>query len=174
MRKHPIMITIGIYILLQIALLQLIWFLRINKLISWGGISAVGQCSGALITILIPIGAIYIENRLNESQDKIKDSNITLYDEINQLKESIKDIDKNTINGMSNGDIDEVLLKDDIYNYICISIYAKTIDIEKEFNIDFEQAKKILLELSRRDGLIKPASLLDNPESEDCEWTKKR
>ena len=43
-----------------------------------------------------------------------------------------------------------------------------------KFDLEFNIAKDILLELSRVNGVIRPAYIGDNPEDINCNWSKKR
>lgn len=146
---------------------------------SWDAISSVGEWASILVAVLIPIAVIYIEkqvekntNEVEEKKNEIKISNTTLYDEINSLKQEINNLKFSAKTDKVS--TKEINIKEEIYKFICISMITTTKDIMKKFDIDLEQTKSVLLELSRVDNLIKPAFIVDNPDNEDCHWQKRK
>lgn len=182
-RKHFIISGVVIMILIYIMIVIGIYLFRKNNLASWDAINALGEWAGILVAILIPIAAVYLEKQLEKNKDEmeqkkdeIKDSNVSIFDEIQIMKKDIENIKykQNDIQPISNSEIDQIMLKDDIYKYICISMGATTKEIMNKFDIEFEKAKNILLELSRVEEKISVAYLGDNPNDENCHWIKKR
>ena len=60
----------------------------------------------------------------------------------------------------------------DIYEFICINDVASTKELAEEFNYDIYNLKKELIKLFKVKRLIKPNSLTDNPNDDDCNWTR--
>ena len=181
-KKHIILLTAILMLLIYIGIIIIIYVIRQKNWASWEAINALGEWANILIAILIPIAAIYLEKRLEkndkeveEKKEEIKNSNISMFDEIHNLKNEIKELkeNKNVVTPISNDEIDDIILKDDIYDFICISMKATTKEIMDKFKIDFSKAKSILLELSRIDGKIKIAYVDENEEDENCKWKKK-
>lgn len=180
-KTHIIIGTILILGIIYLFIILGIICIRKNNLASWNAINALGQWAGILIAILIPIAAVYLEKQLernkNEIEQKkleIKYSNISMFDEIQQLKKELEELKVNQIHmePISNSDIDKEICKDDIYKYICISMTATTKEIMDKFDLNFEKAKEILMELWQVDEKIRPAYIIDNPEKENCNWSK--
>ena len=167
--KNVIVFTIIILIITYIFIIISIKLIRYYNLASWDAISALGEWAGILIAILIPIAAVYLEKQLEKNKTEIKYSNVSLYDEITSLRKQLNEIKNN--NKQENY---QVNLKQEIYKFICISMVTTTEEIMNKFNIEFNVAKDILLELSRVDGVIRPAYIGDNPEDINCNWSKKR
>lgn len=178
--KDHIILTMFLTLVISLILIVLIIFLlRRYNMASWDAISSVGEWASILVAVLIPIAVIYIEkqvekntNEVEEKKNEIKISNTTLYDEINILKQEINSLKFSTKTDRI--PIKEVNLKEEIYKFICISMITTTKDIMNKFDIDLDQTKSILLELSRVDNLIKPAFIVDDPDNENCHWQKKK
>lgn len=173
-KKHIILFSVIIMFLFYIIIVFIIYEIRKNNLASWEAISALGEWASILIAILIPIAAIYLEKQIeknnkdvNNKKEEIKDSNLALYDELSNLKKQINLLTQKK----ENLDKDENL-KNEIYKYICISMITTTKNIMEKFKLTFEKAHNILLELSRVDGIIKPAYINDDPDNENCNWKK--
>ena len=164
--RHIIISMVVLICIVYIIIVVAIFLIRKFNLASWDAISALGEWAGIIVAILIPIAAIYLEKQLEKNKSEIKDSNISLYDEIAELKCQINEIKNNSIQD------DNVKLE--IYKFICISMVTTTKEVMEKFNLDFNKAKEILLELSRVDGVIRPAYISDNPDDIDCNWSKKR
>ena len=167
--KHIILSTSIVLLITYIIFIGIILVIRYFDLASWDAISALGEWAGIFIAILIPIAAVYLEKQLEKNKTDIKDSNISLYDEVTSLK--------NQLNEMNNNNKQEDYqnnLKQEIYKFICISIVTTTKEIMNRFDIEFKVAKDILLELSRVDDVIRPAYIADDPEDINCNWSKKR
>lgn len=167
--EHVILCTAVILLITYIIIIGIIYIIRYFNLASWDSISALGEWAGILIAILIPIAAVYLEKQLEKNKNEIKYSNVSLYDEITSLREQLNEIKNNT-----KQENYQVNLKQEIYKFICISMVTTTEEIMNKFNIEFNVAKDILLELSRVDGVIRPAYIGDNPEDINCNWSKKR
>ena len=181
-KKHIIVLTAILMLLIYIGIIIIIYVIRQKNWASWEDINALEEWANILIAILIPIAAIYLEKRLEKmikklrkKKEEIKNSNISMFDEIHNLKNGIKELkeNKNVVTPISNDEIDDIILKDDIYDFICISMKATTKEIMDKFKIDFSKAKSILLKLSRIDGKIKIAYVDENEEDENCTWKKK-
>lgn len=182
-RKHYIISGVVIMLLIYIMIVIVIYAFRKNNWASWDAINALGQWAGILVAVLIPITAVYLEkqleknkNEIEQKKGEIKNSNVSIFDEIQKIKKDIDNIknNQNNIQPISNSEIDKIMLKDDIYKYICISMGATTKEIMNKFDIEFKNAKDILLELSRVEEKISVAYLSDNPNDENCHWIKKR
>ena len=165
--KHVILSTAIILIITYILIIVSIKLIRYYDLASWDAISALGEWAGILIAILIPIAAVYLEKQLEKNKTEIKYSNISLYDEITSLKKQLNEFKKN-----DKKENYQVNLKQEIYKFICISMVATTEEIMNKFDIEFNVARDILLELSRVDGVIRPAYIGDDPENIKCNWSK--
>ena len=77
--------------------------------------------------------------------------------------------DKNIKNTLSKTN---TINTDDIYEFICINDVASTKEIAKEFNYDIFSLKKELIKLYKVKRLIKPETLSDIPQEDDCNWTR--
>lgn len=182
-KNHVIISRAFIVLLIYIMIVIVIYVFRKNNWASWDAINALGEWAGILVAILIPIAAVYLEKQLEKNKDEIeqkkgeiKDSNVSIFDEIQKMKKDIDNIknNQNNIQPISNSEIDKIMLKDDIYKYICISMGTTTKEIMNKFNIEFENAKDILLELYRVEEKISVVYLSDDPNNENCHWIKKR
>ena len=169
--KHIILSTSIILLITYIIFIIIIFVIRYFDLAGWDAISALGEWAGIFIAILIPIAAVYLEKQLEKNKTDIKDSNISLYDEVTSLKKQLNEMKNNNNNRQEDYQNN---LKQEIYKFICISIVTTTKEIMNRFDIEFKVAKDILLELSRVDDVIKPAYIADDPGDINCNWSKKR
>lgn len=93
------------------------------------------------------------------------------------MKEIIKEL-LSLVDYNDNNEINSELIKtnsidvNDIYEYICINDSASTKELAKEFNYDIHDLKIELIKLFKVKGLIKPNSLVDIPDDENCNWTR--
>lgn len=62
----------------------------------------------------------------------------------------------------------------DIYKFICINDIVTTKKIAENFNISVNDAKQMLIELWKVNGVIRPAHIACNPHDEICQWSKIR
>ena len=188
-KKHIILLTTILMLLIYIGIIITIYVFRKKNWISWEAINALVELANIFIAILIPIAAVYVEKSLEknnkeveEKKQEIKYSNVSLYNEVVRLQKEIENLKNNQVDmeeitkediDKIFADIDEDSLKEEIYNFICISMRVTTKEIMDKFKIDFSKAKSILLELSRIDGKIKIAYVDENEEDENCTWKKK-
>lgn len=63
---------------------------------------------------------------------------------------------------------------DEIYKYICMNYATTTKEIANNFNISIEETKDMLMELYKVNEIIRPASIDQIPEDDDCQWSKVR
>ncbi|HAE61485.1 MAG TPA: hypothetical protein DCG38_04025 [Eubacteriaceae bacterium] len=54
---------------------------------SWEAVSAIGQWAGVLVGFLIPIAAVYLQSKLDESKKDIGESNTALLDEFEKFED---------------------------------------------------------------------------------------
>ena len=115
------------------------------------------------------------DKEIEAKKDEIRNSNISMFDEIQNLKNEIESLKENQIvmKPISNEEIDDIFLKDDIYDFICISMRATTKEIMDKFKINFDKAKSILVELYRIDEKIEKVYRDESEEDENCTWKKK-
>lgn len=62
---------------------------------------------------------------------------------------------------------------DDIYKFVCINDIVTTKNVADKFNLPIQDAKEMLIELFKVNGLIKVAHLNCNPDDENCQWVKR-
>ena len=63
---------------------------------------------------------------------------------------------------------------DEIYKYICMNYATTTKEIATNFNISIEETKDMLMELYKVNEIIRPASIDQILEDDDCQWSKVR
>ena len=63
---------------------------------------------------------------------------------------------------------------DDIYKCVCLNYGITTKEIANKFNISIEETKNMLMELFEVNEIIRPVSIDQNPEEENCQWSKMR
>lgn len=93
------------------------------------------------------------------------------------MKEVIKELlslvdynDNNEIKTKNN--INNPIDANDIYEFICINDVASTKELSEKFNYDIFNLKKELIKLFKVKRLIKPNSLSDIPDDDNCNWTR--
>lgn len=95
--------------------------------------------------------------------------------------QSMKEIIKELLSLVDYNDNDEIKSKitkinsidaNDIYEFICINDVASTKELAEEFNYDIFNLKMELIKLFKVKRLIKPNSLSDIPDDDDCNWTR--
>lgn len=63
---------------------------------------------------------------------------------------------------------------DEIYKYICMNYATTTKEIANNFNISIEETKDMLMELYKVNEIIRPTSIVQISEDDDCQWSKVR
>jgi hypothetical protein len=58
---------------------------------SWEAISAIGQWTGVLVGFLIPIAAVYLQNKLDQNKEDIGESNAALLEEVEKFRDDYED-----------------------------------------------------------------------------------
>lgn len=89
---------------------------------------------------------------------------------IKELEHLIEFDDKNKIVNITkkNNDIDS----NAVYEYICINDVVSTKELSEEFNYDIFNLKRELIKLFKVKRLIKPNSLSDILDDDNCNWTR--
>lgn len=154
---------------------------------SWDAIGAVGQWAGALVGILIPIVAVYLQSSLDKSKQDIGESNQQLLKEFEEFKNNYSEklkilsqlvdeygdviIDGGNFcdNNYSNEDLKEKALR-----FINISMITNTKDVAEHLGIDDIKAYNLLVEMLRHDGLISSAGFISEGNMQNIVWTKKK
>lgn len=181
--KHLVTFSIILIFLIYIGIIVCIYIIRKLNLASWDAISGLGDWAGILISILIPLVAVYLEKQLGEQKQEIKYSNVSLYNEVVRLQKEIENLKNNqdNIEAITKEDIDKIFaninedsLKEEIYKFICISMRVTTKEIMQKFSISFEKAKDILFELYSKEQKISVAYIDEDPNDENCTWRKKQ
>ena len=62
---------------------------------------------------------------------------------------------------------------DDFYKFVCINDIVTTKNVADKFNLPIQDAKEMLIELFKVNGLIKVAHLNCNLDDENCQWVKR-
>ena len=141
---------------------------------NWDAIGSMGEWAGALVGVLIPIAAIYVQYELEKSKKAIgyeleknkKDigeSNVDLMAEIELLRK-LMDVDK----------VRSESLKEKVLKFVNISMITKTSDVAKHLGISEEEAFIVLEELLRHDGTISAEGQVRKENMDNIVWTKKR
>lgn len=150
---------------------------------SWDAVGAIGQWIGALVGILIPITAVYIEHILEKSKKDIGESNIELLNEFKEFKDEYSEKIKALSNLVDNNEnivIDggrfkesDMELKEKALKYINISMVTKTDKIAEHLGIGVEDTYNLLIEMTRHDETISSGGQLSKENMGNVIWTKK-
>lgn len=177
-------------IFIEVMLISILYFLgfRITYApgleTSWDAVAAIGQWIGAVVGILIPITAVYVQHMLESSKRDIGESNIELLNEFKDFKaeysEKIKklssliDSDGNITldGGYFEGD-SRSKLKEEALKVINISMFAKTNSVAEHLGINEEDAFELLVEMVRHDQSISSGGQLRKDNIKNIIWTKK-
>lgn len=137
---------------------------------NWDAIGAIGQWAGALVGILIPIAAIYIQEKLNSNKKDIGESNAYILNELDRIKTEIAKVLKDDTSLQPT----VVDLKEQALKFVNISMITNTDAVAKHLRISKGEAYDILLELVRHDGAISSGGSLKKDNLDNIVWTKKR
>jgi hypothetical protein len=151
---------------------------------SWNAVGAIGQWIGAIVGILIPITAVYVQHMLENSKRDIGESNMELLIEFKEFKaeysEKIKKLSKLiddegniTLDGGYFGDVSKSKLKEEALKFINISMFAKTNRVAEHLDINDEDAFDLLVEMVRHDQSISSGGQLRKDNIHNIIWTKK-
>lgn len=151
---------------------------------SWDAVAAIGQWIGAIIAILIPLTAVYVQHVLESSKRDIGESNIELLNEFKEFKaeysEKIKklssliDAEGNiTLDGGYFEEDSTSKLKEKALKFINISMFAKTNIVAEHLGISEEDAYNLLVEMVRHDQSISSGGQLRKENIQNIIWTKK-
>ncbi|GAA0486920.1 hypothetical protein GCM10008986_10420 [Salinibacillus aidingensis] len=151
---------------------------------SWDAVSAIGQWAGAIVGVLIPIAAVYIDHILQKSKRDIGESNIELLNEFQAFKDEyseklktlsdLVDDNGNINNDGGNHDVSRKdKLKEKALKFINISMVAKTKTVAEHLNINEDDVYELLAEMDRHDDTISHGGQLRKENMHNIVWTKK-
>lgn len=152
---------------------------------SWDAISAIGQWAGVLVGFLIPIAAVYLQSKLDQSKKDIGESNTTLLKEFELFKNEYEDklkILSNLFDDQGNiiidgGEFEENRSREDLKNeahkFVNISMITNTKRVAEHLGVNFYEAFDILEELLKHDGLISAGGVVRKENIDTIVWTKK-
>ncbi len=151
---------------------------------SWDAVSAIGQWAGAIVGILIPIGAVYLQEELEKNRQDIGEANLELYNEFREFKQEYSEklkalskmVDENgniVIDGGDFTDNSRDDLKEKVLKLINISMIAKTQDVAEHLDISKEEAFDLLVEMLRHDESISCGGQVIKENMDNIIWTKK-
>lgn len=160
---------------------------------NWDSVGAIGQWVGALVGLLIPIAAVYVQHELGKNKIEIKaeldrnksdigESNADLYNELIKYAEKLKIltklVDENGNIVIDGGNFIEEepidVLKDKALKFVNISFVTNTQRVAEHLNVSNEKAYGILKEMALHDGSISFAGQLNEKNMLDTPWLKKR
>jgi len=150
----------------------------------WDAVGATGQWAGALVGILIPIAAIYLQANLDKNKRDIGEANSELYNEVKEFKleyseklkalSSLIDEDGNiVIDGGNFNDKPEEDLKEKALKFINISMVVNTNRVAEHLDISEEEAYDLLVEMLRHDETISSGGQVRKENMNNIIWTKK-
>lgn len=149
---------------------------------SWAAVGAVGQWASALVGLLIPFAAIYLQANLDKNKRDIGEANSELYNEFKNFKseyiEKIKTLSK-LVNEkgdivIDGGNFDEESdLKERALKFINISMVTNTKRVADHLSISDDKAFSLLEEMVRHDESISCGGLLTRENMNNLVWTKK-
>lgn len=156
---------------------------------SWEAVSAIGHWAGVLVGFLIPIAAVYLQSKLDESKKDIGESNTALLDEFEKFKDEYEGrlkslqshLDKNgnlVIDGGNFSDTEESEqtlenLKRKAHKFVNISMVTNTKRVAEHLQVSEEKAFEILEELLKHDGAISAGEMITIDNINSIVWTKK-
>jgi hypothetical protein len=151
----------------------------------WNAVGAIGQWAGALVGVLIPIAAIYLQASLDKNKRDIGESNSELYNEFKEfeleysekLKALSKLVDEDgniVIDGGNFKDDSEEDLKEKALKFINISMFANTKRVAEHLEISEDEAYDLLVEMLRHDESISCGGQVRKENMNNIVWTKKR
>jgi hypothetical protein len=175
---------IGSTLLFMAILGFLIYRLVSGKSTNWSAIGSIGQCACAVVGLLIPFAAIIVQSKIKKSEERISDSNLTTLENLNDfrikfepllttLKSGNAIINGGSANIGSASTVQNELQKK-IYDFVCVKMFATTKEVAEYMNLSMADAKDALKKLFRVEEKIVPSSLSQDPDNDNCEWTKKR
>lgn len=150
----------------------------------WDAVGATGQWVGALVGVLIPIAAIYLQANLDKNKRDIGEANSELYNEFKEFKleysEKLKalsnlvDEDGNIVidGGNFNDDLEEDL-KEKALKFINISMVVNTKKVAEHLEISEDEAYDLLVEMLRHDGIISCGGQVRKENMNNIVWVKK-
>lgn len=151
---------------------------------SWDAVGATGQWAGAIVGILIPIAAIYLQTNLDKNKHDIGEANLELYNEFREFKleysEKLKalsdlvDEDGNiVIDGgyFTNGSVEN--LKEKALKFINIAMVVNTKRVAEHLEINEDKAYDLLVEMLRHDESISCGGQVRKENMNNIIWTKK-
>lgn len=146
----------------------------------WDAVGAIGQWAGALVGLLIPIYAVYLQSSLDNNKRDIGESNSELYNEfikfkseyterINALSKLVdKDINDKNLNENSQENLKEKALK-----FINITMVTSTKNVAEHLKIDEDKAFDLLVEMLRSDESISCGGQVLKENKNNIVWLKK-
>lgn len=151
---------------------------------SWNAVAAVGQWAGALVGLLIPIAAVYLQSKLDKNKMDIGESNSELFNEFKNFKieysEKLKALSKlvddggNIILDANNFfDNNRENLKEKALKFVNISMVTKTKRVAEHLDISKDEAFDLLVEMVRHDESISAGGQLRSENMDNIVWTKR-
>ncbi|MGE8204717.1 hypothetical protein ACQKP0_09140 [Heyndrickxia sp. NPDC080065] len=177
-------------IITQVIIFSTLYFLgfRItyapNLETSWNAVAAIGQWAGALVGVLIPIAAVYLQAKLDKNKREIGESNSDLLNELKEFKleysEKLKTLSELVdekgnivINSGYFTDDSKNNLKEKALKFVNISMITKTKRVAEHLEISHDKAYDLLVEMAIHDGSISSAGQIRKENMDNIVWTKK-
>lgn len=152
---------------------------------NWESVGAIGQWAVAIVGVLIPIAAVYVQYELNKNKREIGEANSELYNELSKYAEKLKILTK-LVNergdivvdgGDFNKSDDENQTKENLKNkalkFINISMITNTKRVAEHLGISDVEAFDILKEMVLDDKSISCGGQLDEKRLDYIVWTKR-
>lgn len=151
---------------------------------SWNAVGAIGQWASALVGLLIPIAAIYLQASLDKNKQDIGESNLELYNEFVEFKSEYSDklkalsklVDKDgniIIDGGNFNDSSRDKMKEKALKFINISMFSNTRRVAEHLGINDEDAYDLLVEMLRHDESISCGGQVIKENMNNIIWLKK-
>jgi hypothetical protein len=153
----------------------------------WVAIGAMGQWASACVGILIPIAAVYLQQKLDRNKEDISKSNVSMLEELEEFKRKFEkqldalsglvDEDGNiTIDGGTALALDTDKwqhLKDEAIRLVDIAMSASTQYVAEHLKIPNDDAFHLLKELALHDHSISCAGQLTDKNIDGVVWLPK-
>ncbi|MDD3822076.1 MAG: hypothetical protein PHF47_03560 [Bacilli bacterium] len=141
-----------------------------QKWASWDAINAIGRWAAIFVSILIPFAVIYLQSQLEKNKVEIKGSNVSLSKRIYELEQKTKNmpIFKNI------KELPDNPTKEDIFNFISVSMGATLKEIADHFSVKTDDVRKKVSELCLNDDKIY-TRVYSNPKnpSDNSTWFRR-
>ena len=159
---------------------------------NWEAIGAVGEWAALLVGVMIPIGVVYFEHRLQSDKHDISNSNIQLLSELSEVRKykieseakiemliqmltqfGVKFQESYVPNEKTEKEkYDD--MKEEALKFVNIAMMASTPQVAEYLGIDVKHAWQILRELCMHDRKIESAGSMREDDYEMTTWVKKK